>query len=214
MSVSPLRLLVVVLAQRTVADDDELRLAAACPSTLRNESISVVRPLRGSKRPRNRIVGTSFAMPGGARSARMKDVGVDAVRDDLPVGARSSGSSATVVLCETAIAAAQHVEPLLEEALTERVAHRPVEVRVERADDRTIRLLDREQRQDRRERRVHVDDVVLALVAARGASRGADPSRCVMRACDPFAYTGWLRPSRMTFGCGSAPGMFDVMMST
>ena len=29
------------------------------------------------------------------------------------------------------------------------------------------------------------------------------PSPMVMRACDPFAYTGWLRPRRMTFGCGS-----------
>ena len=36
----------------------------------------------------------------------------------------------------------------------------------------------------------------------------------VMRACDPFAYTGWLRPSRMTCGCTSAPGMCDVMTST
>ena len=25
----------------------------------------------------------------------------------------------------------------------------------------------------------------------------------VTRACEPFAYTDWLRPSRMTFGCGS-----------
>ena len=41
----------------------------------------------------------------------------------------------------------------------------------------------------------------------------------VMRACEPLAYTGWLRPSRMTFGCGSAPGMLrrddvDVMAAT
>ena len=114
--------------------------------------------------------------------------------------------SATVVLCETAIAALQHVEPLLEEPAAERVAERPVEIRVERADDRTVRLLDREDRQDRRERRVDVDDVVPALAQHAAHVACGDSSPSVMRACEPLAYTGWLRPRRMTCGCASAPG--------
>ena len=85
--------------------------------------------------------------------------------------------SATVVLFETAIAALEHVEPLLEEATTERVADRPVEIRVERADDRTIRLFDREDRKHRRERRMHVDDVVAASTEHVVACRDGDSSR-------------------------------------
>src|SRR5205823_8105171 len=58
---------------------------------------------------------------------------------------------------------AEHIEPLLEKSPPVTIAHRLVEVCVKRADHRTIRFFDRENGQYRRERRVHVDDVVAAL---------------------------------------------------
>ena len=72
-------------------------------------------------------------------------------------------SSATVVLCETAMAAPSMSSRFWKKLAAERVADRPVEVRVERADDRDFGFLDREEGQYRRERRVDVDDVVPAL---------------------------------------------------
>ena len=73
-------------------------------------------------------------------------------------GALKYRSSATVVEWET-----QHVQPLLEVAVQKAVAVRLVEVRVEGADDRAVGFLNREEREDRREGRVDVDDVVLPL---------------------------------------------------
>ncbi len=109
----------------------------------------------------------------------------------------------------------EHVQPLLEVLAAERVAERPVEIRVEGADDRAVRLLDREQREDRRERRVDVDDVVPALAqhAAHVLAHGAQPDgdarlRAVgvdrLAAPEPNDVRLLLR----------RPGMCDVMMST
>ena len=92
----------------------------------------------------------------------MEDVGVDAVRNDLPIGVEVAIERDGRAV-RHGDGRAQHVEALLEKAAAERVADRPIEVRMEGADDRAIRLFDREDREHWRERRMDVDDVVPAF---------------------------------------------------
>ena len=68
--------------------------------------MSVVSPLRGSKRPRKRIDGTSFRMAGGARPRSGWKTSVSMPFGMICQGALKYRSSATVVECETQIAAA------------------------------------------------------------------------------------------------------------
>ena len=107
----------------------------------------------------------------------MKNVGIDAVRNDLPVRLEVAVERDGRAVRD-GDGGAQHVEPLLEEAPSDRVAERPVEIRVERADDRTLRLLDREDGEDRRERRVHVHDVVLSLSKHAAHVASEIPAEC------------------------------------
>jgi len=89
----------------------------------------------------------------------VKDIGVDAVRNDLPIrleipiegdrGAVGDGDRR-----------AQHVQSLLEESAAQGVSDGPVEVRVEGSDHRAVRLFDREDRKDRCQRRVDMNDVI------------------------------------------------------
>src|SRR5689334_959568 len=151
-----------MLAERTVANDDEPSLSAAIALRLhsaervdeRRQSVARIEPAEEEN------VGRVVADPRRRRRARMEHIGVDAVRNDLPVGVevaierdrRAVGDSDR---------GTEHLETLLKEAATDSVAERAVEVCVERADDRAIRFLDRQDGEDWRQWRVTVDNVVL-----------------------------------------------------
>ena len=109
----------------------------------------------------------------------MKEIRVDPVGNDLPVGVEIPLERHDRGL-RHGDGGAQLVEALLEGLPERAIADGIVEVRMERADDGDLGLRDRQQRQHGRERRMHVHDLIAAIAQhlthvapERGAYRDA-----------------------------------------
>ena len=107
------------------------------------------------------MTGTSLRIPGGAGTMRIEEVEIDSVRNDRPVRLE--------VAIEGDRRRMRHgdrgchsIELALEPLRVKPVEIRSVEVRVERADDRAVGFIDRDQRKRRAERRMDMHDVVLS----------------------------------------------------
>ena len=160
-------------------------------------------PFRGSRRPTQ----STFSFPSSRCRSRRPRPNRSA---STPFGtmrnsARRRPSSGARQARDTAIGGVEPVEVALQEPPREPEREPRAEVRVERPHHRSGGVVDREQGEHRRERRVHVDDVEPRLVQqiAHGAEQPRAPrSRARLRRCCRAGKSGRRAPPRGRRGRG------------
>ena len=174
-------------------------LDAAGRESVLNARSATPSPFRGSNRPRNRIDGhvrresSSAAARSAKRTACRRRSECASSRSEISFVRFDDGRRYGDRGRE-----ARH--PSLKVATTERVADRVVEVRVERADDRALGFVHREQRKQRSERASGRGRCRTRRVEALRAPVVCSARPTVMRASEPLPYTGTLCPTRITSG--------------
>src|SRR2546423_6150792 len=149
-----------MLAERTVAHDDKLRFTVPAANFLEGfyESGEAIPRVESSEEEDDRNIGAESS---GAGNVRIEDVGIDSIGDDRPVGLEVSIERDRRGVRDRD-RRVELIESLLKVSPSDGVADRAIEIGVKGADDGAVRLFDRQHRQNGTERRMYVNDVVLA----------------------------------------------------